>query len=335
MPFGFCEKSRHHGPNTGAKMRKLLAVAAAMLLLAPLAEAQAPREKIIIDTDIGDDIDDAFAVALALSSPEFEVLGFSASFGDTETRAKMLDRMLGELGHSDIPVAMGTPVDVNRNAFTQRRYAEANTFRRANHASSVDFVLDQARKYPHQVTLVAIGPLPNVGAMISKDPAAFRLLKKVVIMGGSIRTMTDPYGVAAPIAPHPEWNIKNDIAGAKKLFESGVPLQVLPLDSTANLKMHEVARTALFAHGSMMTNILAGLYYEWSQYTRSPTPTLYDPMTLASMLEPSLCPLTPLHLTVDDAGNTKETPGAPNAQVCLHSDADAFLQFYVRRVTSH
>jgi inosine-uridine nucleoside N-ribohydrolase len=316
-------------------MRKLLAAAAAALLLTPLAEAQAPREKIIIDTDIGDDIDDAFAVALALSSPQLEILGFSASFGDTPTRARMLDRMLGELGHSDIPVAMGTPVDVNRNAFTQRRYAESGPFARGNHPNSVDFVLDQARKYPHQVTLVAIGPLPNVGAMIDKDPAAFRLLKKVVIMGGSIRTMTDPYGVAAPIAPHPEWNIKNDIAGAKKLFESGVALQVLPLDSTANLKMHEVARTALFAHGSMMTNILAGLYYEWSQATRSPTPTLYDPMTLASMLEPSLCPLTPLHLTVDDAGNTKETGGPPNAQVCLHSDADAFLQFYVRRVTSH
>ena len=63
------------------------------------------------------------------------------------------------------------------------------------------------------------------------------MLKQVVIMGGSIRTMTDPYGVAAPIAPHPEWNIKNDIAGAKKLFDSGVPLQVMPLDSTANLKM--------------------------------------------------------------------------------------------------
>src|SRR5690242_7282882 len=100
----------------GAKMRKLLAVAAVMLLLAPTAEAQPPREKIIIDTDIGDDIDDAFAVALALSSPEFEVLGFSASFGDTPTRAKMLDCMLGELGHGDIPVAMGTLVDGTRNA---------------------------------------------------------------------------------------------------------------------------------------------------------------------------------------------------------------------------
>ena len=117
--------------------------------------------------------------------------------------------------------------------------------------------------------MVAIGPLANVGAMIDRDPAAFRLLKRVVIMGGSIHTLTDPYGVAAPIAPHPEWNIKNDIPGAQKLFNSGVPLRCMPLDFTANLKLHEVARTAIFAHGSMTTNILAGLYYEWSAYTRA------------------------------------------------------------------
>jgi purine nucleosidase len=315
-------------------MPKLIFCAMAALLLAcGTGFGQQPREKIIIDTDIGDDIDDAFAVGLALSSPEFQVLGFSASFGDTPARAKMLDRMLGELGHSDIPVAMGTPVNVNLNAFTQRRYAEGVA--RRPHANAVDFILEQARKYPGQVTLVAIGPLPNIGAAIDKDLASFRKLKRVVIMGGSIRTMTDPYGVAGAIAPHPEWNIKNDIVSAQKLFNAGVPLQVLPLDSTANLKLHEVARTALFAHGSMLTNILAGLYYEWSAYTRSPTPILYDPMTLASLLEPSLCPMTPMHITVDETGDTKETPGAPNAQVCLHSDADAFLHFYVKRVAGY
>ena len=113
---------------------------------------------------------------------------------------------------------------------------------------AIDFTLDAIRKNPGQITLISIAPFSNIGALIDKDPATFRKLKRVVIMGGSIHTMTDPYGVAAPIAPHPEWNIKNDIAGAQKLFASGVPLQVLPLDSTANLKLHEVARTALFAH---------------------------------------------------------------------------------------
>lgn len=318
-------------------MRKVIGIAMAAFFIATgLAGAQpAAPEKIIIDTDIGDDIDDAFAVALALSSPELQVLGFSASFGDTVTRAKMLDRMLGELGKSDIPVAQGVPANVNLNAFTQRRYAEAGAFARAGHPGSVDFILEQARKYPGQVSLVAIGPLPNVGAAIDKDAATFRKLKRVVIMGGSIRTMTDPYGVASPIAPHPEWNIKNDIAAAQKLFTVGVPLVVLPLDSTANLKLHDVARTALFSHGSMLTNILAGLYYEWSAYTRAASPILYDPMTLASLLDPSLCPMTPMHITVGDDGNTKETPGAPNAQVCLKSDADAFLHFYVKRVAGH
>jgi inosine-uridine nucleoside N-ribohydrolase len=322
----------------GADMRKAIGiVAAAFFIAGGAAQAQtrslsgAP-EKIIIDTDIGDDIDDAFAAGLALSSPEFEVLGFSASFGDTAARARMLDRMLGELGRSDIPVAMGTQAAVNLNAFTQRRYAEGGAFARASHPASVDFVLDQARKYPGQVTLVAIGPLPNVGAMIDRDASAFRKLKRVVIMGGNIQPLLDPYGVAPPIAPHPEWNIKNDIASAQKLFAAGVPLVVMPLDSTANLKLHEVARTALFAHGSMLTNILAGLYYEWSAATRNATPILYDPMTIAWLLDPSLCPLTPMHIRVDDAGNTLREAGAPNAQVCLHSDADAFLRFTVKRV---
>jgi len=314
-------------------MRKTIAVLIAAFFIG-CGTAQG-AEKIIIDADLGDDIDDAFAIGLALSSPEFEILGFSAAFGDTPTRVKMFDRMLGELGRSDIPVATGVPANVNLNAFTQRRYAEGGKASRATHPDAVDFMLEQAHKHPGEITLVAVGPLPNVGAMIDKDPAGFRKFKRVVIMGGNVRTLLDPFGMAAPIAPHPEWNIKNDIASAKKLFNAGVPLVVIPLDSTANLKMHEVARTALFSHGSMLTNILAGLYYEWSAFTRSPTPIMYDPMTLAYLLQPSLCPLTPMHLTVDDAGNTKEAPGAPNAQVCLHSDADAFLHFYVKKVTAH
>src|ERR1700757_891875 len=67
-------------------------------------------EKLIIDTDIGDDVDDAFAVALAVQSPELQVLGISTAFGETEVRARILDRLLGEIGKSDIPVLVGKPV---------------------------------------------------------------------------------------------------------------------------------------------------------------------------------------------------------------------------------
>ena len=318
--------------NMGSRTVKIISAIVATFLFFSGATTAAEPQKIIIDTDIGDDIDDAFAAALALSSPEFQVLGFSAAFGDTPARARMLDRLLGETGHGDIPVSVGVAADVNKSAFTQRRYAEGGRFARAAHPASVDFILEQIRKYPGQITLVAVGPLPNVGALIDRDPATFKKLKRVVIMGGNIETLTDAYGQAAPIAPHAEWNIKNDITSAQKLFTAGVKLTVLPLDSTANLKLHEVARGALFAHGSAMTDMLALTYHQWAAATRNPTPTLYDPMTLASLLEPSLCPMTPMHLVVDDSGVTRTTAGAPNADVCLHSDAEAFLRFYVRRV---
>ena len=67
------------------------------------AQGGAP-EKIIIDTDIGDDVDDAFALALAVKSPELQVLGVMTTFGDTEARAKIADRFLGEVGRAEIPV---------------------------------------------------------------------------------------------------------------------------------------------------------------------------------------------------------------------------------------
>lgn len=313
-------------------MRGILAIALAVFLGGAAVQAHAQSEKIIIDTDIGDDIDDAFAVVLALTSPQFDVQGFSTAFGDTATRARMLDRMLSELGRRDIPIAQGIASDINHNGFSQRSYAEGGSFAARTYHESIDFVLAKAHRYPGQITLVAIGPLTNIGAMIDKDPAGFRLLKRVVIMGGSIQALQDPYGLAPPIAPHPEWNIKNDVASAQKLFSIGVPLFVMPLDATANLKLNDVARTALFSHGSMATNILAGLYYEWRASTHSTTPILYDPMTLVYLLAPTLCPTTPMHIIIDNDGNTKKAPGAPNANVCLHSDPDSFLRFYIKSV---
>src|ERR1700756_4705348 len=79
------------------------------------------RMKVIIDTDIGDDIDDAFALALALRSPELEILGVTTTFGDTETRAKLVDRFLSEAGRPEIPVAAGTPTPA-KSRLNQRPY---------------------------------------------------------------------------------------------------------------------------------------------------------------------------------------------------------------------
>lgn len=312
-----------------------LALALAVPAQAQSAQLSVPEigpekahDKIIIDTDIGDDVDDAFAIVLALRSPELEILGITTTFGDTETRAKLVDRLLGEVNRLDIPVAIGTPTPTPaNNHFTQRRYAEGAHFARVSHPKAVDFILEQIRRYPGQITLVAIGPLMNVGAVIDKDPETFRKLRRVVLMGGSIYRGYGDTGYFPSHGPQAEWNIVNDIPSAQKLFSSGVPLYVMPLDST-QLKLDEVRREILFRSDTPLTDALTLLYHEWGQET----PTLFDVMTVAYILNPKLCPVRAMRIHADDKGFTRPEDGAPNAQVCLDSDAEAFFRLYISRV---
>jgi purine nucleosidase len=191
----------------------------------------------------------------------------------------------------------------------------------------VEFLLGQIQKYPGEITLIAIGPLMNLGAAIDKDAATFRKLRRVVLMGGSIRRGYGDLGYTRPVPPMPEWNILNDVTSAQKLFTSGVPLFVMPLDST-QLKMDEVKRAFLFSQGTAVTDQLTILYQLWGQET----PTLFDPMTVAFVLKPELCPVQGMHIRVDEKGYTREEPGAANAEVCLDSNAEDFFRFYLKRV---
>jgi inosine-uridine nucleoside N-ribohydrolase len=305
----------------------VLLFVACFLCTAVLAQntAHAP-ERIIIDTDIGDDVDDAFALALAVKSPELQILGVMTTFGDTGTRAKLTDRFLAEVGRPEIPVLAGKS-RVAKNPMSQRRYADGGRFAKSSHGDAVDFLLGQIQKYPGEITLIAIGPLMNLGAAIDKDAATFRKLRRVVLMGGSIRRGYGDLGYTRPVPPMPEWNILNDVTSAQKLFTSGVPLFVMPLDST-QLKMDEVKRAFLFSQGTAVTDQLTILYQLWGQET----PTLFDPMTVAFVLKPELCPVQGMHIRVDEKGYTREEPGAANAEVCLDSNAEDFFRFYLKRV---
>lgn len=285
-------------------------------------------QKVIIDTDIGDDIDDAFALALALRSPELQILGITTTFGDTEARARIVDRFLGEAGRQEIVVAAGPPT-ATTNPMSQLRYGEAGRFAKTSHPRAVDYILSQIQAYPNQIALIAIGPLVNVGTLIDRDKEAFRKLKRVVIMGGSIERGYNAFIYDPPREPQPEWNILNDIPSAQKLFTSGVPIYVMPLDST-QLKMDEVKRSFLFRRGTPITDALTLLYHQWGQET----PTLFDPMAVSFAIDSTLCPVQPMRIRVDEKGFTRVESGTSNAYVCLHSDPETFFRFYMNRVAA-
>jgi purine nucleosidase len=303
---------------------------------APLARqvAASPQnavpQLVILDTDIGDDIDDAFALALALRSPELRILGITTAFGDTELRAQLLDRYLTAVGRGDIPVAAGVPTP-HSNVFTQTAYARQSPPRK--HPDGVQFLLAQIRAHPGQITLIAIGPLFNIQEAIERDPATFRQLKRVVLMGGSIYRGYDGHnGERRP--PDAEWNISRDPAGFRALLASGVPVFMMPLDST-QIHLETAEREAIFSHGSPLTDQLTLLYHQWMAGTDGHplAPTLYDPVAVTYAFRPDLCPATPMRLEVDDKGFTLPVQGASNVQVCLKSDEKGFLELLLNRIT--
>jgi purine nucleosidase len=316
-------------------------VFALCILMAPSISAQtessAPRagttEKVIIDTDIGTDIDDAFAVGLALQSSELKILGISTAWGDTHLRARLLARFLNETGHSDIPIAMGIAKERpgKPEILSQAPYAERSPSDR-KYPNAVDFLLEQIRLHPGEITLISIGPETNLGAAIDRDAATFRKLKRVVLMGGSVYRGYSQFNYGKTRGPDPEWNILCDVQAAQKVFTSGVPLYVMPLDST-QIKLQELERAEIFKTSSALTDALLVLYAQWSHGTAQ-TPTLFDAVAVAYAMHPELCPTQPLRLRVDDQAYTRVEAGPPNAQVCLRSSSDQFLEFFMPRIVS-
>ena len=300
---------------------------------APAAGQLPPEPQLaILDTDIGDDIDDAFALALALRSPELRLVGITTAFGDTGLRARLLDRFLGAVGRGDIPVAAGVPTP-HENVFTQAAYA--NRAPKQKHPDAVEFLLGQIRAHPGQITLIAIGPLFNIQAAIERDPATFRQLKRVVLMGGSVYRGYDDGKTGAHRPPDPEWNIARDPAGARALLAVGVPVFMMPLDST-QIHLEAKEREEIFSHGSPLTDQLTLLYHQWMALSEwHPAGlTLFDPVAVAYAIRPDLCPATPMRLEVDSSGFTRPVEGAPNAQVCLQSDEKGFLELLLERIAT-
>jgi inosine-uridine nucleoside N-ribohydrolase len=316
----------------------------------------------ILDTDIGDDIDDSFALALILRSPEVKLLGITTAFGDTELRARLVERYLVATGDVGIQVAAGIKTPAN-NVFTQAVYAKHgmnpnfdlcslrllsssqlpvpkpeqdryDACERDRH-DGVGFMLRTIREHPGEITLIAIGPLANVGDAIQRDPETFKKLRRVVMMGGSVYAGYGKEADGKPRPPEPEWNIARDPAGAKALLASGVPVFMMPLDST-QVHLETAERERIFAFGSPLTDQLTLLYHQWIGNTdnHTPTPTLFDPVAAAYAVRPELCPAKPLRLEVDDKGSTTPVDGAPNAQVCLALDEKGFLDFLLGRIAS-
>ncbi len=313
----------------GGPLRLAVCLLVGLALFNSVCAAADPPAKIpiILDTDIGTDIDDAFALALIIKSPELDLLGVTTVSGDTAARARIAAKLLWEEGGKwrQVPVVAGIPGP--KQEINQARWAEVFVSPQILSESAVDFLRSKFHRYPGQITLIAIGELTNVAAVLKVDPLVGTKIKRIVLMGGSIVR-----GYAPGSKPDPEWNIKSNSAAAKVVFSSGIPIVMAPLDVTAMLKMDSQARSRIFSQNTPLTNSLAALYHLWGRET----PTLFDPMAVAMLLNPSLCETKDLAIEVDGQGFTRAEEGRPaNATVGMETDPSKFFEFYLSRLTGN
>ena len=304
-------------------MKILSAFIASLLVAASLGAAEArPKIPILFDTDIGTDVDDAFALALIVRSPEFELLGVTTASGDTHARARLAAKLLQKAGRPEVPVVAGEPGKAL--PIDQTRWADGFASPAIRTVKAVDFLKEQIEKRPGEITLVPVGPLTNVGALLKGHPEVAKKIKRIVLMGGSVA-----YGYGSGPNPVAEYNIAQDPGAAQVVFKSGVPILMAPLDVTAMLQLDENGRHRIFTRLTPLTNALTLLYHLWNH----PTPTLFDPMAVAMLIDPNLCETKEMAIEVDAKGFTRPVEGrTPNATVGLKTDPKKFFELYLSRV---
>lgn len=292
------------------------------------AAEETGRIKIIFDTDLAGDIDDAFAHALVQVSPEFEVLGITIADGPTDRRAKVSCRMLYECGQEHIPVAVGRATRPGESINPQLTWGDGFEKLRPVRETAADFISETLRKYPHEVTIISVGPVTNLGDVIDKDPEAWKLVKEVYSMFGSFYM-----GYNGGPVPDAEWNVCADVESAKKFMTSGVPITLAGLDVTTIVKFNEGRRLRLLLRNSPLTDAVCGLFSLWSSNSPGRDPTLFDPVAVTMAMNKTFVTTRSTHVRVTDEGYTvidEERP--PNCRIGMHITTESFLEWLTQRL---
>ena len=259
------------------------------------------KYKILLDTDIGDDIDDALALALALEMPEMELVGVTTVFQNTEKRARIARKMLSLWGR-DVPayagIALGekagmpyaqTPCQYTPE-LDSPEYAPCNVPAEDEGMGAVDFLIRSAEQFGPELTIVAIGPLTNIARAIQKAPQSMRRVQRIVLMGGSFQRQFR------------EWNIVCDPLSAKRVMEFEGEVVCIGLDVTSQTRLSRRQHEMLLgAKGDEKRAYLSRLVELYTASTGN-TPILHDPLTVYYVAHPEILLTEPTLVQVETEG---------------------------------
>ena len=306
-------------------------------------------QKIILDTDIGDDIDDAYALALILGSPELELVGVTTVFKNTPARARLAQTILKLAGRGEVPVAAGCGAVMSprvtyrepdltagqvslglaaRELLQDERPKQCVAALPENElpalfpSHGVDFLVDTIMAGAGDIVPVTIGAMTNLAMALVKEPRLLRKIPRVVSMCGCFES------------ERTEWNISCDPVAACIVFGSRVPMTVVGLDVTLQVVLTEDERARVLSCDRPVARCLTEATRAWERRM----PVLHDPLALETLIWPELISTRRGSVTVelaggDTYGRTTFAPGEDGPhEVGTAVNADEAKSLWLERV---
>ena len=312
--------------------------------------------KLVFDTDLGSDVDDALALALGLASPELEIVAITCVGNEAERRARAARKLLGLAGRDDIPVHAGcrVPLLAGRGFNWFGNEGEATLAPgeepEIEDEHGVDALIRLCREHD-PIEVLAIGPVTNLAVALVKEPDLAGRISRISIMGGHLRRAE--YG-GHVFRPGLDYNLCSDPHAAQVVLRSGIPTRLVTADATLQSWLTAADIDAIEAVGSPFHRVLAAEVRAWTPIQKQifgslgcvtdddNVAFLHDPLTLACMYDESFCRMEELEIetrigprgvlhTIERAEPTKHS----FPMRCATSvDAGAFRAHFTERVVS-
>ena len=320
------------------------------VLVADSASWQGGKIPVIFDTDICDDIDDTWALAMLLQSNEFEVKLITTAVGNTSSKVKTVAKFLETIGRTDIPIGIG----VQQHKGSHRQDAWAKDYKLSSYPGKIyedgiQALVDTVMKSRKPIKVVAVGPLPNIAAALEREP---RIAEKAEFVGmhGSVYR---GYGNSSKISA--EYNVKACVKEAQKVFTAGWDITITPLDTCGIVQLKGQKYQKVLNRNSPLTRALIENYRAWykqgilkenkdlseaevnkrvDEKLKSSSSTLFDTVGIYLAMSTDLVKMEKLRIKVTDDGYTRIDKDAKVINCATQwKDLSAFEDFLVGRLT--
>ncbi len=329
---------REHGLNDRRCQSAAVAVVASLLVVfAAATAAAAPAIPVVFDTDIGTDIDDTWALALILRSPELDLKLVLSDTGDTRLRARIAAKLLQAAGRDDVPVAIGVAgssvLPIGQAPWVEGYDLE--DYPGPVYEDGVEALIDVVRSSPEPITILAVGPVPNLEEALRRAPdLAGRV--RVVAMSGSVDR-----GYVGKPTPDAEYNVSADSDAARAMYEAEWDLLIAPLDTAGQVQLKgDVYQRLIEADDALVKAILENYRiwaptFRWADHDPDrESSVLYDALAVALAYDDSFCRIEEVRLEVTDDGFTRRSSRGSPVRVALEwkRERREFEEFLVDRL---